>query len=95
LFAPKLDPITDVVEADDLFVGMISLSHNAEALHIVARLGQLFDSSFRSIVIREHSDDRVHFFSSDRPFLFVCGFTEPFMPGWRQKGSFNIALNEI
>jgi hypothetical protein len=41
---------------------MISFADNAEALHIEAGLGQLFDSSFRSIVIREHSDDGVHFF---------------------------------
>ncbi len=30
--APKLDPVTRVVEADGLFVGLISLTDNAEIL---------------------------------------------------------------
>jgi hypothetical protein len=41
---------------------MISFAYNAEALQIEAGLGQPFDNSFRSIVIREDGDDCVHFF---------------------------------
>jgi hypothetical protein len=32
--APKLDPVTDIVEADDLFFGMVSLTDDAEILHL-------------------------------------------------------------
>jgi hypothetical protein len=34
--APKLDPVTCVVEADDLFVGLISLADDAEIFHLEA-----------------------------------------------------------
>jgi hypothetical protein len=33
---PELDPVTDVVEANDLFFGFVALADNAEMLHLEA-----------------------------------------------------------
>jgi hypothetical protein len=37
--APKLDPVTDIVEANDLFVSMLSLTDDAQTLHLETGLG--------------------------------------------------------
>ena len=36
---PELDPVADIVEADDLFIGMVSLADNAEAFICLPRYG--------------------------------------------------------
>jgi hypothetical protein len=88
--APKFDPITNIVEADDLFVGMVSLAHNAEVPQIEAGLGHPFDGSFRRIVIREDGDDCVHFFHLI--ILFVWWLSQVLMLGQRQSENLDTAL---
>src|SRR5579863_3314181 len=58
----KLDPVASVVEADDLFIGLISLTDDAEILHLEAGCGQLFQGCFRCTVVGEDGDDCVSFF---------------------------------
>jgi hypothetical protein len=55
--APKLDAVTNIVEADDLFVSMVSLTDNAEIFRLEASGEKLFYGCFCRWVVCEDSDD--------------------------------------
>jgi len=50
-FVAKLDPITGIVEADDLFVGLIALADHAETFHLKAGQSQFLHRRFRGIMV--------------------------------------------
>src|SRR5664279_553170 len=55
--APKLDPVTRVIKADDLFVSVIALSDDAKIFHLEAGCSQLLHGCFRCFVVCEYGDD--------------------------------------
>jgi hypothetical protein len=88
--APKLDPVTDIVEADDPFFGMVSLTDNAEILHLEAGRGQLFHGCFRCLMVCEDRDDCVSCFHL---ILFRCRNSQE-GPGYAAAAMPAVALSE-
>src|SRR5271155_3131869 len=55
--APEFDPVAEVIEADDLFIGMVALPDDAEILYLETGTRQFFHSSFCRFVVGEDGDD--------------------------------------
>ena len=55
--APKLDAVTNIVETDDLFVSMVSLTDNTEIFRFEASGEKPFYDCFCCRVVCEDSDD--------------------------------------
>jgi hypothetical protein len=54
---PKFDPIAQVVEANNLFLAVITLADEGELLHIETGLGQFLYPRLRALMIGEDSSD--------------------------------------
>ena len=68
ILAPKFDPITDVVKAHDLLIGMEALSDNTEMRHVEATTGKFADGILCVPMVCEYSDHGVLLFN------LVCMF---------------------
>jgi hypothetical protein len=57
--APEPHPISGVVKADHVFLGVIALADNAEMLDVEPGISETADSSFGGVVAGKHRDDRI------------------------------------